>query len=765
MKSKIIKIISLCMCTAVLVSGSVCSFASGSNKDKQAENATVGQSDKTTEVTAAKADMFKDETVYVIAGADGRVKKIIVSDWLKNTLSSDKITDVTELKNAENIKGDESYTLGGDNTLVWDAGGNDIYYQGTIEKELPVSMTVSYKLDGKTVSPDELAGKSGKVTFRFDYKNNQYEMVKINGKDEKIYVPFAMMTGMMLDNSKFTNIEVSNGKVINDGDRTIVVGLAFPGLQENLDLDREDIEIPSYLEVTADVKDFSLGMTVTVAANIFNEADTEKIDSISDLTGSAADLNDAMSKLLDGSSSLYDGLCTLLDKSGELVSGINKLADGAAKLKSGAYSLDGGAKKLAEGAEDLSAGLDTLAANNSQLNEGAEKVFESLLSTAETQLKAAGISVPKLTVDNYGTVLNGVIDSLRGKIYDEAQKQVAAAVEGKRDYIMSKVTEAVRLEVKNGVTSAVKEQVKAKVTEEVKKEVTAQVEETVRKNVEQQVISAAAGMDSEKYYAAVSAGLVDTATKNAIKSAVDEKMASEEIRTLISSNTEKQMKAKEVSSIISQKIEEQMKTDEIKNIINKNTEEKMAGNDIRALIEQKTEEQIQKAVSENMESQEVQSNIAAAFEDVNKIVSLKDSLNSYNTFYLGLKNYTAGVAQAANGASDLRDGAVQLKNGANTLYNGICSLYDGILSVKNGLPALVSGVTQLKDGAMKLSDGLSQFNEKGIQKLLEKADDVQVLIERLNATIAVSRNYKSFAGISDNTDGNVRFVYRTTEIK
>jgi len=767
MKSKIIKIISICLCAAVLVSGAAYALTSGSNskndnEDKQAEITTENKPEKST----AESDAFKDETVYVLADADGTVQKIIVSDWIKNTLSSDKINDVTELENIENVKGDESYTLGGDNTKVWDARGNDIYYQGTIDKELPVSLSVSYKLDGKPVTPEELVGKSGKVTIRFDYKNNQYETVKINGRDEKIYVPYVMMTGMLLDNNNFKNVEVSNGKVINDGDRTAVIGLALPGFQENLAIDKDKFEIPSYVEVTADVTDFSLGMTVTMATNtLFNNIDTENIDSLSDLSDSMAKLDDAMAQLLDGSSALYDGICTLLDKSSELINGIGQLAEGAAKLKEGAYSLDGGAKQLSDGVFALSSGLDTLSANNDKLNGGAKQVFETLLSTVGAQLKAAGLSVPELTIENYDSVLNEVIDSVNKKIYDQALEQVTAAVEEKQDYIRSQVTAAVRSKVEAGVTSAVEEQVKEQVTQAVKEQVSAQVTEAVRGNVEAQVILAATGMDKAKYDAAVAAGLMDTAAQNAVKSAIDEKMASKEVAALISSKVDEQMQSKEVSAIISQKTDEQMKTDKVRSIIKEKTDSKMEEDDIQAQITQNTESQIQKAISENMGSQEVQSKIAAASEKVQSIVSLKESLDSYNTFYLGLRDYTAGVAQAAGGASELKNGAGALKNGTGTLYKGICSLYDGILTMKNGAPALAEGVTKLKDGAMQLSDGLTRFNEEGIQKLIDTADDAEAFIDRLKATVNVSKKYKSFAGINDDADGNVKFVYRTDEIK
>lgn len=765
MKGKIAKILSLCLCVAILAGGAIYAFAS--NDDDKDAGQPANNSSEVQQENAGTANISKDETVYVLANADGTVEKIIVSDWIKNSLSNEKINDLSELQNIENVKGDEEYTLGGDNSLVWDAQGKDIYYRGTIEKELPVSLSVSYKLDGRDVSPYELAGKNGKVTIRFDYDNKQYETVKINGKDEKIYVPYLMLTGMVLDNERFSNIEVSNGKIINDGDRTVVIGFALPGLAESLDIDSDKIEIPSYVELTADVNDFSLGMTITMATNtLFSNIDTEKINSISDLKDEVTELEDAMTKLTDGSSELYNGLSTLLDKSSELVDGIKQLADGAAKLKDGAYSLDDGAKQLSDGAASLAEGLKTLSANNDKLTGGAKQVFETFLATAESQLKAAGLSVPELTIDNYAEVLNGIIDSLdETNLYNQALEQVTAAVEAKRDYIKSQVTEAVRAEVEENVKAVVSEQVKAQVTQAVRGEIEPKVTAAIRENVRAQVINAASGMSMEDYDNAVKAGLVEKATQDAIEKAVEEKMVSDEIKAMISSKTDEQLQSEEITALISQKVDEQMQTEQVKKIISDNTDLKMAESDILALIDQNTELQIQKAISENMAGEEVQAKLAAASEGAKSVISLKASLDDYNTFYLGLITYTSAVAQAAGGASDLSGGAAKLKDGTASLYDGVCSLYDGILTMKDGTPALVDGITKLKDGAMQLSDGLTRFNDEGISKLLDVADDAEALIERFKAVVNVSKNYKAFAGISDDADGSVKFIYRTDEIK
>lgn len=728
------KITAIILCAVLCLSSVVTVFALTNDKTEEQKK------DAVTATTTANTDKdsTKDETVYVLAGADGSVQKIIVSDWIKNALGAASITDSTGLSDIENLKGNESYTISG-NAKVWDAQGNDIYYRGNIEKELPVGMTVTYTLDGKKVSTDEIAGKTGKVSIRFDYDNRQYEMVKIEGKEEKIYVPFAMLTGMLLDNEHFRNVEVTNGKIINDGDRTAVVGIALPGLQENLGISKDKLNIPDYVEITADASDFSFGMTVTIATNeLFNNLDTSKLDSVDDLTGSIGELSNGMKQLLDGSSALYGGLTTLLDKSKELVSGINQLADGAKVLKDGAVSVDDGAGQLKAGAAELASGLNTLKGNNDTLNSGAKQVFETLLSTAETQIKAGGISVPTLTIDNYAQVLTGVINSLdETSVYNQALAQVTAAVEGNRPLIIQKVTAAVKEQVETQVIAAVQEQVSAGIVS------------VVRWQVADQVISAATGMNKSDYEAAVSAGMIPTETRNTISTAIEAQMQTNEVKALIESN-----------------ITAKMDSDEIKATVKTNTDAQMQTESIQKTISDNVELQVKQAISENMASDEVKAKLAAASEGAKSIVSLKTSLDSYNAFYLGLLTYTNGVASAADGASALASGASDLKDGTAQLKAGAATLYDGILQLKNGAPALVEGVSQLKDGAMQLSDGLKKFNEEGVQKIIELVDgDMKGIVTRLKATIDVSKNYRNFSGISDDMDGQVKFIYRTEEIK
>lgn len=727
MNKKVTKIIAICLCAALCLGGAGVAFAQTGSKQESAQP-TAAQ-----KAADLQQKISKDETVYVLAGADGSVQKIIVSDWLKNELGSASLTDKSGLSNIENVKGDESYSINGDNMTVWDAQGNDIYYQGDIQKELPVGLTVRYTLNGKTVSPEQLKGQSGKVTIRFDYENRQYETVQINGQNQRIYVPFAMLTGMILDNDTFRNVTVSNGKLVNDGDHTVVVGLAFPGLQENLNLSRDQLSIPSSVEITADVTDFSLGMTVTLACNdLFSQLGDVDLGSL-DAAGSLNKLTNAMDQLLNGSSALYDGLTTLLDKSGELAAGVEELAQGAAAIKAGADSLDEGAAELKAGLADLSEGLNKLSANSAALNGGAEQVFNSLLETATAQIRAKGLTVPDLTIENYAEELNKLIKSLdETTVYENALTQVTAAVEKQRPLITQKVTAAVRQEVEAKVTAAVKTEAAT----------------AAQAQVAENVIQTATRMTKKDYDAAVAAGQIPQATQDAVNAAIQAQLSDPDVQKQINATVEAQMASETVKNTIKAQTDAQMKTEKV-----------------QATISQNVELQVKKAIAENMASDEVQKQLQAASEGSKTLIALKASLDDYNAFYLGLLDYTAGVDEAAEGSNELYAGAGDLKDGTAELRAGAAKLYAGVLQLKDGTPALVSGVTQLKDGAMQLSEGLQQLNKEGIQKLTKLLqDDLGDLTARVKATIDVSRDYRSFSGISDDASGQVKFIYRTDEI-
>lgn len=678
--------------TAALLAGSVGAgvYAAG---NKGTESAIETESEESTEPDTSSLDKLvedvkdasvsdlirkveedgkisKDETVYVIAGADGKASRIIVSDWIKNPENSDTVSDKTELSDAEITKGNATYTMDKDNMRVWTTDGEDVYYQGTSDKELPVTLKVTYTLDGKEVTAEELAGKSGHVVIRFDYENNQYENVEIDGKEEKIYVPFAVLTGMILDDDVFSNVEVTNGRLINDGSHEAVVGIALPGLKDNLALDDDKLNIPDYVEVEADVKDFALTTTMTIATNeIFNKVEVEDVDTDS-LRDVADQITDAFEQLSDGSEQLYDGLCTLLEKSKELTDGIDKLAAGAKTVKEGMATLNTGAAKLASGASELNNGLQKLSANSAALNKGAETVFNSLLTQANSQLSGSGLGLPALTIGNYSQVLTDAITKLNGAAgmsREDVEKQVRAN----------------------------EPQFRAAVTATVKQSVTESVTAQYRQGVETAVLSGYGFSSKEDYDAAVEAGSVDEAIQTAIESAIDAGMASKQ-------------------SEIDAKVAATMESDAIKQKIDTETENAM-----------------QAKINETMKSV---GQASGAVTQLKSLKSQLDSYNQFYTGLKtytagvdaaanGASSLYSGANELAAGAGKLADGTTELSSGLDTMQKSAPALIDGITELRDGAGKLSDGLSTLNEkGIGDLTESLGEDLDTFVARLKATAD-------------------------------------------
>ena len=658
----------------------------------------------------ALAETTKDETVYVLANAEGEAKRVIVSDWLTNPDGEKDLADATTLKDAKTVKGSAFLKDG-----VWyNADGADVYYQGDAEDALPVNLTVSYTLDGEAKTAAEMTGKSGRVTIR----------VACDVKETKdgVKVPFAALTAALLDNDVFTNIEVTNGKFLDDGDRTVVVGWALPGLQETLKLDAETVTLPEYVEISADAKNFEAPTTLTVVTNeLFTGVDVDSIDAteltenINKLKDGMAQLKDGASRLADGVSALKDGAKTLADGATELKNGAEALKEGANPLGDGVSQLNDGATALETGSAQLTEGLNTLTANNEALASGATKLFETVLGIANTQLSAAMENAPTLTIENYEETLTALLDACsEAGIDKQLHDQVEAVVNQNR----AKIEEAV--------------------TAKVQETVAAQVEEAVRENVTAQVL-AAMDMTPDTYKAAVESGALTDAQKNQIAAAVDA-----------------QMKSQEVKAVLAQQTGQTMGSDEIK-----------------ATIEQNVNEQVEALTQQNMASKDVQAKRAAALEQgqaaAASLTALKAQLDDYRTFYDGLNAYLAGTAQAANGASELKTGAAQLAAGTEELNGKVPALLEGIGSLSNGmntltenLPSLTDGVQQLLDGANELKDGLNTFDEEGVSKLVSLVeDDLADMLDRVKAALNAANAYTTYTSLGENMTGRVRFVWRT----
>lgn len=321
----------------------------------------------------------KDESVYVNADESGTTTKITVSNWLKNAGINGTINDESDLKDIQNVKGDETFTQNGDD-VQWSAGSNDIYYQGTTDKELPVGVEIKYELDGKEIAAKDLLGQSGKLKITVSYTNKSKSTQTINGEKQEMYTPFVMATGIILPDDKFSNVEVDDGKIINEGSNNIVVGFGMPGMAESLDLDEDAADkLPEGFTVTADVTNFSIGNTITFASpSILSDLELDDIDDLDDL-------ENKLEKLVDSSEDLVDGSKKLSNKMGELEDKFDDYQDGEKSLNKGIKDLVNGGTTLKKGVKDYTNGVDTLAKGTQsyvngakQITDGNQKLYEAV---------------------------------------------------------------------------------------------------------------------------------------------------------------------------------------------------------------------------------------------------------------------------------------------------------------------------------------------------------------------------------------------------
>ena len=334
--------------------------------------------------TLPVAAFTKDETVYTNAKSNGEQYQTIVTDHLINEEDEKLLKDMTNLLNIENTSGDEKFTQDGE-SLVWEADSNDIYYKGETDQELPVKLNIKYELDGKEISSDEIAGKSGKVKITISFENKEEHEVQINGKTEKMYTPFVVATGTYINNDNNKNIEVTNGKAIDDGSKTMVVGLTFPGMQESLNIDKDTLEIPTSIEITMETTNFEMNNIINYTTpKLIEDSELDIFGKLDDIYSKVETLQSASKQIENGAKTLSDGTTTYVEKSEEFNQALNKFSDGVSSANTSYSSIDAGIKNLNSSVPDLTSRTKSLSDNLGAVNNGVKTMSDMLDGSQES---------------------------------------------------------------------------------------------------------------------------------------------------------------------------------------------------------------------------------------------------------------------------------------------------------------------------------------------------------------------------------------------
>lgn len=780
-------------------------------------------------------DADKDESVYLISDANGNVNKTIVVDHLKNKDKKDTLEDASNLSDIENVKGKGKFTQSGDK-LTWQAGGKDIYYQGTATEEPPVTQKVTYYLDGKEISPEDLAGKSGKVKIRFDYKNTTSYTETVNGEKQTVSVPFAAITGLVLGDG-FENIEVTNGKAEVSDSSSVVLGYALPGLKDSLgikdkDLDG-DVNIPEYMEMTADVENFSMPAAMTFVVNASDYVSTDGIDTsdlddmINDLKDASTQLQDGSKTLAEGTDTLADGLSTLQSKLGTFASGVGTLQSGLKTYTDGVSTLSGGLNTLNSNVPTLSNGITTLNSSAKSLNDGVallnatvstkftDSEKQTLLDQVHSTLESQKSEIEKqaqTTVASQKTAIQkqaqSAVDAQKPDIQKQAQRTVAAqkediekqaqaAVDDQKEQIKSAATEKVKEQ-----ETAIKQQAESAVEQEFTSEKTDDITNEAKKKLEsiKPVIVSGVKARFVQQMAEINSTITDyEAAKTfydqnvGMKDGAADARVNEQINTIINQLAGSVASTAKDASKIAAGEAAYTAASQTAGEAAYTGASLAAGTAAYTAASQTAGEAAYAGASLAAESAAYlgasQAATTAAYtgavsgaeqatitsaEQTKATVAASINQKQANGYSLvtGMKALADGTQTLYNSVPTLTSGIKQLVDGSNTLVANNAQLNSGALQLADGTNQIVSGVDQLttgsktlSEGAHTLADGMVQFNEEGINKILDAYNgDLKPFTDKLQAVIDAGEEYQTYSAIADGQTGSVKFIYKLASI-
>lgn len=760
-------------------------------------------------------DADKDESVYLISDANGNVNKTIVVDHLKNKDKKDTLEDASNLSDIENVKGKEKFTQSGDK-LTWQAGGKDIYYQGTATEEPPVTQKVTYYLDGKEISPEDLAGKSGKVKIRFDYTNTTSYTETVNGEKQTVSVPFAAITGLVLGDG-FENIEVTNGKAEVSDSSSVVLGYALPGLKDSLgikdkDLDG-DVNIPEYMEMTADVENFSMPAAMTFVVNASDYVSTDGIDTsdiddmINDLKDASTQLQDGSKTLAEGTDTLTDGLSTLQSKlgtfasgvgtlqsglktytdgvstlsgglntlgnsTGALVSGADKLNDGAGQLASGSATLKDGLKTYTDGASQLNTGLNqlndntgSLATGVTSLNDGAKTLSDGINAANKGAAGvSAGVAQLKTSIDTAKTGADSL--TAGAKQVDEGVDKLKKSLSGMPDTIKASINKSLEPLNELNVGKLFKT-LRYIDTDKITADNVSVAADAAVKNKED-IINALKNMpikDPAATYNQILVGLSQGQGAVSVYSVVNQSVtdSASTVQALKDGSAKVLEGASSLDTGLGQLADGASELSSGASDLVKGTTQLATG-----ATELQTGTQ---SLADKLP--ELTKGITSLVNGSNELVKNNDTLNAGATaLNAGASQLSAGTQSLMNSVPTLTSGIKQLVDGSNTLVannaqlnSGASQLADGTNQIVSGVDQLTTGSKTLSEGAHTLADGMVQFNEEGINKILDAYNgDLKPFTNKLQAVIDAGEEYQTYSAIADGQTGSVKFIYKLASI-
>ena len=730
----------------------------------------------------------KEESVYSKLDNNGIAYQTIVSNHLKNTEKSELLKDISDLMNIENVSGNQEYEE--DNgRLIWKAEGEDIYYQGNSKKELPIECKISYKLDGQEISKEDIIGKSGFAKVIFEFTNKEQRKATINGKEETMYVPFIVGIGTVIDNENNKNIEISSGKVIDNGNKTFVFGVALPGMQESLGIDKNTIDIPNSIEISMEAKDFEMNEIYCFATpKLIDEDDLELFNKIDKIYDMATELKDGSSKLVEGSQQLSEGARKINagthELSKELNTQIAKYENARKKLANKKELEEKIVNIINNEMKRIMPELQTLA------EEEAKNVVKENLKgengleekTAKTALNYTKIAInTKLNELKKSNTEIKIPDELLNQIQKDAMIAVKN-VENKQD------VQALENTIKNLVIKDITNIVKGKTNEVITENVetmktnitdpTALMSESEKAALNQSKNQIAQAMvpgikmqypnltDEQAYAQALSSvnQLVTSVSKGTMDKTLDQ--VKNQAPTMVENTVNEIATNLSTNEALEQAISNYVSkiTTEIKATVGEETL-----NAIKNNIKNEVIQELQNTFKNDLTLQEQISSMVK--EEINPtidVVAEQTAIKLAEDFTEELANQIASnlIKKQLSGELSGTELDKELSKYEDIINSKLGEVDGQIEKLKEALNQLTAGTDTLENGANELQNGMRKFDEEGIQKIYSIVNnnvrDLQFRVKKLRE---LSNEYNTFTNIDENAKGNVKFIMMIDSLK
>lgn len=762
----------------------------------------------------------KTETVYSVLNSDGSISDTIVSSWLHDEDGINNIKETLNLTDVKNIKSNEKPSKDG-NTYTWNAKGNDVYYEGTATKQLPVSVKIRYELDGQEMSAKDMEGKSGHLKLMISFTNNYSEVKNINGKSIVIH-PSYLAGGMLnMSTGKFSNVKCESGKIVNDGTNEMLAFANIPGLNETLksaglDKVNNQLGISDDVTVEADVNDFDLG---SIMVGMTNEIDLAselgEIGSVSELTDGIDQLIEADNQLIDGSKQLYDGTTQLKEQAAPLTGSsdqVRQLSSGAIQLNDGVKALQTGISQYTAGASAINEGVNQLYA----IPQGAAQISEGI-TTYKTQSLVSGIDDLSAGLDTFRQKVKaglssadttammeqleqaeGVLNKMSGTL-NEDEKIVLGLNKAMQDAKISdtlgnlkKVKETQLPALQNAINEQIKINNNAYTNnKEVLKKFNTDFNSTKQSMLDSidatiRALEAAKGTTSTSTTSVTdeegNTTSSETSTTTVNNGAIDDQIA------------KLQEQRKQVEALTTTSHGELQEFVDMSNTLEQ-LDTLLGGvldgaNSLTGTLES-AGGKIGKLQSDVSESLKMISGLKSTLEktDLSSLKTMGKTINdAIDDLQKGTSDLRDGAklvassvdslqVQSKAGIDKIKAGTTQLTSNNATLNGGASALSDatGTLAgqsgtfneMADGLDTLGKAFETLNTGAKQLYEGNEQFKSEGLDQLKEKVDlgvgELETLQSVMDEIKAMNKEYASYSGAPEGATVTSRYVFRTKE--